>query len=766
MAWLQDLFFLRSCLNSVRWSVAACGLSLVLVAGSVSADPEPEEPQEKAAAPEEQPVVAPSPVETMYDRVNVVGRVERIKNIPGSAHVVGVEQLERYDHTDVHRVLRQVPGLSLQEEEGFGLRPNIGIRGTGVERSQKILLLEDGVPIAPAPYSAPAAYYSPTAGRMEAIEVRKGSASIRQGPLTTGGAVNYVSTSIPQDLSARVDLSAGDDGTRKVRLNAGGSHGRLAFLVEGLRLESDGFKRLDGGGDTGFGLDDVMLKLRVTSSERARRYQALELKLGRAEQEGRETYLGLTREDFDRNPFRRYRGSQEDRIDTEHDQIQLRHFVQVSDNVDVTTTVYRNDFFRNWRKNESVLGVSNRSVLADPVRYAEEIAILRGDVDSADDALLVRNNRRNYFAEGIQSALSWRFEAAGVRHDVRAGFRVHRDEEDRFQEDDHFAIIDGRMVLTRAGAPGSQANRVAEAEAAAVFLEDEIAFGRWAITPGLRFESIDLARTDWSSDDPTRSGSTRTRENSVDVLIPGLGVTYSVRPEWQIFGSVHRGFTPPSPSSRPPTDAENSVNWELGTRLDRGGSRFEIVAFFNDYENLLGADTLSGGGVGTGDQFNGGAVDVYGLELGFSHEIEAGARTKIPLRLTYTHTQAEFRSSFTTSFADWAPEVVAGDHLPYLPEHQLFAEIGVTRDRWSLFLSADGVDEMRTQAGSGPVEEPFRIEGHWVLDVSGSIRFGDRYRVGLQVRNIADEVYVVARRPYGLRPGLPRTALASLSLTF
>ena len=106
-------------------------------------------------------------------------------------------ELQQFDDTDLMRVLGRIPGVYVQEEDGYGLRPNVGIRGTGLSRMEKLNVMEDGILIAPAPYASPAAYYSPTMGRMERLEVRKGSAQIKYGPFTTGGSLNYVSASIP-----------------------------------------------------------------------------------------------------------------------------------------------------------------------------------------------------------------------------------------------------------------------------------------------------------------------------------------------------------------------------------------------------------------------------------------------------------------------------------------------------------------------------------------------------------------------------------------
>ena len=131
------------------------------------------------------------------EEIVIVGEKTRQNQISGAAHYIGPDKLAEFAYSDIQRVLRQVPGVSIQVEDGYGLRPNISIRGVATERSGRITLLEDNVLVSPAPYSAPSAYYFPTTGRMHAIEILKGPAAITQGPYTIGGAMNMVSTPIP-----------------------------------------------------------------------------------------------------------------------------------------------------------------------------------------------------------------------------------------------------------------------------------------------------------------------------------------------------------------------------------------------------------------------------------------------------------------------------------------------------------------------------------------------------------------------------------------
>nr|MBP6626572.1 TonB-dependent receptor plug domain-containing protein [Arenimonas sp.] len=284
------------------------------------------------------------------DRVNVFGSAEDVRKASGSAHFLDQEALEKFNYRDIHRVLRQVPGVYLVDEEGYGLRPNIGIRGSGTDRNSRITVMEDGVLIAPAPYAAPAAYYFPTMSRISAVEILKGSASVRSGPRTTGGAMNLLSTPLPGEPAAMADLSVGSDATLLAHGWAGGMGERVGAMVEGVRQQTDGFKDVDGGFDSGYSLNDFVGKLRFVSGPDAAHYQQFDLKYGRSTQDSDETYLGLTDADFARTPNRRYAGSQLDNIQTEQQLLELRHLIELGDKADLTTVAYRTEFPRNWYK--------------------------------------------------------------------------------------------------------------------------------------------------------------------------------------------------------------------------------------------------------------------------------------------------------------------------------------------------------------------------------------------------------------------------------
>src|SRR3970040_2239238 len=148
-----------------------------------------------------------------FPQIDVIGRTPAIINrIPGSATLISPSLMVNTQPLTGNEVLRKVTGVHVVDEEGIGLRTNIGIRGLDPDRSRTVLMLEDGVPIALAPYGEPEMYYTPAIDRMKSIEVIKGSGSILFGPQTIGGVINYVTNDPPLDSRTTLNLRVGKDG--------------------------------------------------------------------------------------------------------------------------------------------------------------------------------------------------------------------------------------------------------------------------------------------------------------------------------------------------------------------------------------------------------------------------------------------------------------------------------------------------------------------------------------------------------------------------
>ncbi len=696
--------------------------------------------------------------------------------IGGSVQYLDSEDLAEFSYTDSNRLLRQVPGVNLQEEDGYGLRPNIGIRGSGSDRSGRIALMEDGVLIAPAPYAAPSAYYFPQIGRMSAVELSKGPAAIKYGPMTVGGALNLISTPIPSSAAGYAEVLAGTDNAVRAHGWAGGWTGlssglEAGALVEGLYERTDGFKAIDIGGDTGFEISDFVAKLGLRTTDGV---HSLGLKVQAYDETSSETYLGLTLDDFNASPFRRYNASQRDEMNAEHQTYQLTYRYQPTDDLGLTVVAYRNDTKRSWYKLNDVRNsadtgwVSISRVLADPSTYADQMADIIGAADyvGGDTGLRVRNNNRTYRATGVQAVFQASFATGALSHELEVSARYHEDDEDRFQQDDLYQMAGGQMLLTSAGAPGSSSNRLGEARAWAFYVSDTLSYGNLSLTPGLRYEAIDLTRTDWSTSDPDRTSPTSVRESDLDVWIPGVALSWKVADGVRVIAGAHRGFASPGPGST--ADAETSWNYEAGIKVDQGAWRAEAVGYFNDYSNLLGTCTNSTGGDCTiGDQFDGGAVEVKGIELtgGYTFGSVAQQGFAVPVSLVYTLTDATFDTSFDSDYEAWGT-VTKGDELPYLPEHQLTLNAGVELESLRLSATINLVSEARSVAGQGDIAASQKIDGRALVDLAAEWDLAGPVSLFASVTNLFDKVYNVSFSPAGARPGAPRLVMGGVRARF
>jgi len=751
-------------------------LPLCVLSSPGRADDAPETPVDVAKS---NPEIQQPRLPAGFDEITIIGDASDVSSTAGSAHVIDTTKLEEFNYADIQRIVREIPGVSVQVEDGYGLRPNLSIRGTATERSGRITLLEDNVLIAPAPYSAPAAYYFPTAARMNQIEVLKGSSSIKQGPYTIGGSMNFISTPIPDARAGFLDLEASENETTRMHAAYGESFRNFGFLVESHMWDSAGFQDIDFvDTDTGLNKDDLMAKFRFNSDSTAPIYQQLDIKFQYAKEKSNQSYLGLTDADFGDDSFRRYGASRYDNIETEHDQVIVRYLAEFNENLSFTATAYSNRHERDWFKTEgidpdgsssaesfdrtswfSVVQAVNNDDSVGPLAPTELQAILDGD-DTAIGSIQIRSNAREYFSRGVQLGIRWSTDTDAWHHEFEFGARLHEDEEDRLQRNSTYHQEGGALVLDDIGLLGNAGNRIQEATAASFFIYDEMTLGDLTLTPGLRYEDIDQQRTRWetrnglTSDPASRDPSNLrdTRSNHSRVWIPGIGALYVLNDSIALYGGIHKGFT--APSNAPDVSEEKSINYELGIRYSGPNTYIDTALFFTDYDNLLGQCTSSSGSdCETGDAFDGDAVSVFGLEVLLTHDFTPNAEYAIPLTLTYTYLDATFDTSIANT--NYFGDVSKGDPLPYIPQHQLLASLGFEKGRFGSYLSANYVDETCVRASCGDFE---KTDSWLTLDLAASYQLNDHIDFYGRVNNLTDDEVIVARHPYGARPNLGRTA--------
>lgn len=701
--------------------------------------------------------------------ITIIG--DKNKSIPGAGQYISNKTLQKMNQPNVNNVLRSVPGVNIRDEEGFGLRPNIGLRGTPVNRSAKITLMEDGILIAPAPYSDPSAYYFPTFARMQNIELLKGSSQIKHGPYTVGGALNLLSTAIPSTFSGFAQLSYGSFNTNQQRIWIGDSQKNFDYLFEVSRFASSGFKELDNGANTGFDRRDVMGKLRWHTDDQANLQQSVTLKFVNSTEDGNETYLGQTFEDFRANPVKRYAGTQKDKLDMTHQHVSLTHSILPAKGLSINTTAYYSTTFRDWARANSFGGQSINNILNNPAARQAAYNIMNG---SADGEIAFQSAARTYFSKGVQMNADYFFNTNQINHKLHVGVRQHTDQADRLATRSTYAMTNGNMILTAAGVIGNQENQIRNANSLATYISYDLQYKKLKVSPGIRHESINFDFQNYGNADNARLGTAlRSASNSLSIVLPGVGITYDISDEMNVFGGVHKGFSPPGMPSVTSTTGqakvESSVNYEVGYRWDKDGLNLQAVGFINNYDNILGSDNISGGGAGTGDMFNAGNAKIQGMELSLAYDLlhinVSTSALRLPLSLAYTYTSARFEETFVNGGGDWGTGLInRGDLIPFITPHLLTASLGMETEKFNVTLIGRYTGETRVKPGQGEVIVPSSgvnfadvnaIEGFLIMDISANYMINKTFTAFTLINNITNSKAIVANLPQGYMPNIP-----------
>ena len=684
---------------------------------------------------------------TPLEEVTIIGDRKAAREIAGSGALIDSLQIRDELATDINQLLKTVPGTYIREEDGYGLRPNIGIRGATAERSAKITLMEDGVLIAPAPYAAPEAYYFPTLARMQAVEVLKGASQLRFGPQTTGGVVNLVSTPQPENAGGRLQLVYGQDHQADMLASYGGRLGAFGFNLETAQRYNEGFKSVDRSDqDTGYQIEDYVAKLSWQGEQ-----HALKLKAQYSDETSDETYLGLTDRDFAEDPDRRYGMSAPDQMSNQHQALSLTWDWQLGAEVALATTVYRNEFHRDWFKLSDGGGLVEAANNGD----SDAQAVLDGERDAF--GLSYKHNNRRYVSEGVQTNLDWQWG----EHAFALGARYHEDEVDRFQPTERYDQINGELILRGVIEPNASNNHLQTAEALSFWVTDA-----WQISEALR---LDLAlrhervkTSETRFDDVGRDQIAATRQNDLSIWLPGVAAFYEINDDWSLLAGIHRGFSPLGGSAREWEKPETSINYELGARYD-GPVFVEVVGFYSDFsdkgESCSNAYPCSNGA--TSGIFITGEAVVAGVEVQVGHVFETGQMTW-PLSLAYTHSKAEARGDAIAS------DVLSGDTLASVPENTLSLRLGAQiGSRWDSYAVVKYVDDMCVEIGCNRETSQFtQTESFFVVDIGTRYAVTEGISAFVKIENAFDKRAIVSRQPDGARPNKPMTAMLGVEWVF
>ncbi|MEZ4771646.1 MAG: TonB-dependent receptor [Bacteroidia bacterium] len=674
-------------------------------------------------------------------------------HIPGSVGYLDKKIITRIQPLSGNEVFRKVPGIHVVDEEGLGLRANIGIRGLDPDRSRSVLILEDGVPVALSPYGEPEMYYTPAIDRMQGIEVLKGSGQILFGPQTIGGVINYITADPPESHAGSASVTGGEGGLFRGLFSYGNTSGNAGFKVNYLR------KQAENVGPTAFRINDLSTKIKLKSGK-----STLGLKLGYYDETSNSTYIGLTQTMYDRGGEDFVQMAPDDKLNIRRYSASLAHDYRINTRLSLKTIAFGYTTTRDWRRQD---------FSSNPLA-SNQTGVVWGDTSVAGGAIYMRdqNGHRNRAFEvaGTESQLTATFSTGSIQHKLQTGARYMF--EKAFEQ-----RVNGQKKDAASGKLVSDEIRTGNAISGyaqdKVYLTDNL-----SATGGVRFEYYDYTRNIIRS---AEIDTSIIAENTISQLIPGIGLNYQAGNFITIFTGIHRGFAPPRVKDAISDngvvynlDPEQSWNSEAGLRLKIDNSFFaEVTGFYMQFSNQIIPVSESSGGTGAG-LVNGGETRHMGVEMAFSVDIAPLLHLKdyyFGLNANITLMNATFRQDrFIQAGADRIN--INGNRTPYSPNIFITTALSFESPHgWGMSLNGNYTgeqfsDELNTIMASpdgrtGVISDFYTIDGTIYYSLP---RIPLVFRIS--GKNLTNERYIASRRPQGIRVGLPRYLSGGLEITF
>lgn len=687
-----------------------------------------------------------------FPQVNVIGKKPSLLNtMPGSANLISSTSLKNTKPITGNEIFKKVTGINVVGEEGAGLRANIGIRGLDPDRSRTVLMMEDGVPIALAPYGEPEMYYTPAIDRMKSIEVLKGSGSILYGPQTIGGVINYITDDPPPYSKLSLNFNGGENGYFNIQTGYGSTIDNVGFQINLLHKQADKL------GITRYDINDLTAKMKFRTGKNSR----IGVKLAFYDENSNSTYVGLTQSMYNNGEYFTIIAPN-DELNIRRYSASLTHDHFFSDKLFLRTTIYGYTTTRNWLRQD----ISRKPTL-------NGTGIVFGDTTVSGGAIYMRNStgnrNRQFEVAGFEPRIHFNYLLGGIENELESGIRFHF--ERAFEQ-----RVNGDKADAKSGE--LRDDEIRTGYAASVFAQDRIYFAdNFILTPGLRLENFNYERDIFRLDYVDTS---ITNNSYVFAIIPGVGINYNISNSISFFAGVHKGFAPPrikdaitSDGEALELDAESSWNYEIGIRADAASFfYFELTGFMLDFSNQIIPVSKSSGGTGTG-LVNGGKTIHMGIESGIRFDLHRVINSDYLISLSLNSTIVNSKYNADRFIKDNGESInIKNNKLPYSPEltfsglFDVTAPFGLGLHFAATYVSTQFTDELNT-IEPAPSGETGEMSAYFVFDITGSYDFPSlNSTLFVSVKNLLDERYIASRRPQGIKVGLPRFISAGVELIF
>ncbi|RAP38822.1 hypothetical protein DID80_01825 [Candidatus Marinamargulisbacteria bacterium SCGC AAA071-K20] len=671
-------------------------------------------------------------------QISVIGN--QLNSVPGSADLITKEQLEISQPQTINEALKQVTGISIRDEDGLGLRQNISIRGVNGDRSRKVLLLEDGVPVSLAPYGENAAYYSPEVERISEIEIRKGSGSIEYGPQTIGGLINYKTPNPPKERQLSTKLTLGSDSYKSLHYNYGNTFdNNTGAVISILHKQGEGPRS-----PMPFMVNDVTAKY----TSQLNNQSDLTLKFHYYNEDAKVSYLGLSQAQYDRNHT--INPATNDSLYVERLGLSAIHDYYTKDGASIQTVLYGHQIKRDWWRRDYTKGADNA------LGYDTTFLDLNGDQVFKDSN---GGRNRHYKVVGVEPRLEYK--------DYKASIKLHYEEE-RNQR------VNGDTATARTAKDdnGLKTDEIRSTLATGFHTQyNHKATDKLTINPGVRMELFNQKRNILKNSSTTNTSKGTGLQTE---LIPGVGFTYTATQKHTVYGGAHKGFAPPRFSDAidgtgvdQKLSPERSTNFEVGLRSTLTKTIHTTATVFHyDYQNqIINASTSSGL-----SKANSGKSASTGLELGLNSSRKLKNKSSLNSSVSVTYTDATFKSNLTDGNNN--ETATDGNRIPYVSKGNLHASLGWTCPEDKLKMYVDGyyqtgmfADANNTSVSSADGRYGI-VPAYTVFNLSTSLKLNNHFTTFVSVKNMLNEIYIASRSPEGIMPGNERKVYAGLTANF